>query len=32
MGCGYEYRFYDGRMAHELAQKRKAESRVLALI
>lgn len=27
MGCGYEYRFYDGRMAHELAQKRKAESR-----
>ena len=27
MGCGYEYRFYDGRMAHELAQKRKVESR-----
>lgn len=27
MGCGYEYRFYDGRMAHDLAQKRKVESR-----
>ena len=27
MGCDYEYRFYDGRMAHELAQKRKVESR-----
>ena len=26
-GCGYEYRFYDGRMAHELAQERKVESR-----
>ena len=25
--CSYEYRFYDGRMAHELAQKRKVESR-----
>ncbi|MGN8717849.1 hypothetical protein ACTNEU_06475 [Ellagibacter isourolithinifaciens] len=24
MGCGYEYRFYDGRMAHELAQKRES--------
>ena len=27
MECGYECRFYDGRMAHELAQKRKVESR-----
>ena len=27
MGCEYEYRFYDGRVAHEMAMKRKVESR-----
>lgn len=27
MGCGYEYRFYDGKMAHEAAEKRKSDSR-----
>ncbi|WP_303201874.1 IS30 family transposase [Raoultibacter timonensis] len=27
MGCEYEYRFYDGRIAHEMATKRKVESR-----
>ncbi|WP_102378101.1 IS30 family transposase [Raoultibacter timonensis] len=26
-GCGYEYRFYDGKQAHELAMQRKIESR-----
>lgn len=27
MGCEYEYCFYDGKLAHGLAQKRKVESR-----
>lgn len=27
MGRGYEHRFYDGKLAHETAMKRKAESR-----
>ena len=26
-GCGYEYRFYDGKLAHETAMKRKTEPR-----
>lgn len=26
-GCGYEYGFYDGRIAHEIAQRRRSESR-----
>lgn len=27
MGCEYGFRFYDGRLAHEMAEKRKTESR-----
>lgn len=27
MGCEYEYRFYDGKLARELARRRKTESR-----
>lgn len=27
LGCGYGYRFYDGRLAHESAERRKTESR-----
>lgn len=26
-GCDYEYRFYDGRLAHDMAQNRKSDAR-----